>query len=71
MGDIDPHQPLIDNVAPELALSRIRNGVAVVPDGPGLGIEIDEEVFADYPHLKGDTYAEVFTDHETGRINKD
>lgn len=69
--DIDPHQPLVDNVAPELALARIHNGVAVIPGGPGLGIEIDEAVFADYPHVKGDTYAEVFTDHETGRINKD
>lgn len=67
--DIDPHQPLIDNLAPELALSRIRDGVAIVPDKPGIGITIDEAVLADYPHIKGGTYAEVFTEHETGRIS--
>ncbi|MGD9997407.1 MAG: mandelate racemase/muconate lactonizing enzyme family protein [Ilumatobacteraceae bacterium] len=67
--DIDPHQPLVDNVAPELALTCIRDGVAIVPGKPGLGIEFDEAVFDDYPHVKGGTYAEVFTDHETGRID--
>jgi L-alanine-DL-glutamate epimerase-like enolase superfamily enzyme len=67
--DIDPHQPLVDNVAPELALTQIRDGVAIVPGKPGLGIEFDEAVFDDYPHVKGGTYAEVFTDHETGRID--
>jgi L-alanine-DL-glutamate epimerase-like enolase superfamily enzyme len=67
--DIDPHQPLVDNVAPELALTRIRDGQAQVPMKPGIGIEVDESVFDDYPHVKGGTYAEVFTDHETGRID--
>lgn len=67
--DIDPHQPLVDNLAPELALSRIAEGVAIVPDQPGIGITVDESVLAEYPHVKGDTYAEVFTDHETGRIH--
>lgn len=67
--DIDPHQPLVDNVAPELALTQIRDGAAAVPDKPGIGIDVDESVFADYPHVKGGTYAEVFTDHETGRID--
>jgi L-alanine-DL-glutamate epimerase-like enolase superfamily enzyme len=67
--DIDPHQPLVDHLAPELALTQIRDGVAVVPGKPGLGIEFDEAVFDDFPHVKGGTYAEVFTDHETGRID--
>ncbi len=66
--DIDPHQPLVDNVAPELALSRIRDGVATVPDLPGIGIVVDESVLTDFPHVTGGTYAEVFTDHETGRL---
>lgn len=65
--DIDPHQPLVDLIAPELALSSIVDGVAVVPDGPGLGIEVDEAVLDDHPWVRGETYAEVFTDHETGR----
>ena len=67
--DIDPHQPLVDRLAPELALSRIEGGAARVPSGPGLGIAVDEEILGDFPHVTGGTYAEVFTDHETGRIN--
>jgi L-alanine-DL-glutamate epimerase-like enolase superfamily enzyme len=67
--DIDPHQPLVDTLAPALALSEIADGVVHVPDGPGLGIEFDEAVLDDFPHVTGDTYAEVFTDHETGRID--
>lgn len=67
--DIDPHQPLVDTLAPQLALGEIRDGVTIIPDGPGLGIEFDEAVLDDFPHERGDTYAEVFTDHETGRID--
>jgi L-alanine-DL-glutamate epimerase-like enolase superfamily enzyme len=66
--DIDPHQPLVDQVAPELALTAIRDGRAVIPSGPGLGITVDEAVFDDFPWVRGETYAEVFTDHETGRL---
>jgi L-alanine-DL-glutamate epimerase-like enolase superfamily enzyme len=66
--DIDPHQPLVDTLAPDLALSRITDGAAVVPQGPGLGVEFDEAILDDFPHERGDTYAEVFTDHETGRL---
>ncbi|MFV0308529.1 MAG: mandelate racemase/muconate lactonizing enzyme family protein [Desertimonas sp.] len=65
--DIDPHQPLVDQLAPELALSAITDGVTRIPAGPGLGIEFDEAILDDFPHVTGDTYAEVFTDHETGR----
>ena len=66
--DIDPFQPLVDELAPELALSRIVDGVARVPDGPGLGIEVDEAVLDDHPWVQGETYAEVFPEHETGRL---
>ena len=58
--DIDPHQPLVDQLAPELALTRIEGGAARVPTGPGLGIDIDEAVLDDFPHVTGGTYAEVF-----------
>jgi L-alanine-DL-glutamate epimerase-like enolase superfamily enzyme len=68
--DIDPHQPLVDTLAPELALGRITDGVTRIPDGPGLGIAFDEAVLDDFPHQTGDTYAEVFTDHETGRLER-
>jgi L-alanine-DL-glutamate epimerase-like enolase superfamily enzyme len=66
--DIDPHQPLVDEVAPELALTQIRDGNVLIPHGPGLGITVDEAVFDDFPYVRGETYAEVFPEHETGRI---
>lgn len=66
--DIDPSQPLVDELAPELALSRISDGVARVPNGPGLGIEVDEAVLDDHPWVQGQTYAEIFPEHETGRL---
>lgn len=68
--DIDPHQPLVDELAPFLALSEIRDGLAPIPTGPGLGVDIDEADLDRFPHEKGNTYAEVFTDHETGRISR-
>ena len=43
---------------------------ATEPGGPGLGIEFDEALLDDLPHQTGDTYAEVFTDHETGRLER-
>lgn len=68
-ADIDPHQPLVDTLAPELALSRVVNGAMIIPDAPGLGITFDEAMLDDFPYERGGTYAEVFTDHETGRID--
>jgi hypothetical protein len=35
-----------------------------VPDGPGLGIDLDESAFERFPYVAGETYAEVFPDHE-------
>lgn len=67
--DIDPHQPLVDLLAPELALTRITDGAAVVPTGPGLGITVDEDVLDAFPYVRGETYAEVFPEHETGRLS--
>jgi L-alanine-DL-glutamate epimerase-like enolase superfamily enzyme len=66
--DIDPSQPLVDLVAPSLALGAIVDGVVRVPDGPGLGIEVDEAVLDAHPYVPGETYAEVFPEHETGRL---
>ena len=67
--DIDPHQPLVDTLAPELALSPDRRRRdASCPAGPGSASSFDEAMLDDFPHRPGGTYAEVFTDHETGRI---
>ena len=35
--------------------------------GPGLGIEVDESSFDRFPYVPGQTYAEIFPEHETGR----
>jgi L-alanine-DL-glutamate epimerase-like enolase superfamily enzyme len=67
--DIYPDLPLRDRLMrePVFALDRIEHGMIRVPQGPGLGIEIDERVFDEYPYRAGGTYAEVFPDHETAR----
>jgi D-galactarolactone cycloisomerase len=67
--DIDPHQPIRDQLARggALGFDTIEDGRLRVPTGPGLGIEIDEEMFESFPYRSGETYAEVFPEHETGR----
>jgi L-alanine-DL-glutamate epimerase-like enolase superfamily enzyme len=67
--DIDPHQPIRDRLARggALGFDTIERGMLGVPTGPGLGIEIDEEMFESFPYRSGETYAEVFPEHETGR----
>ena len=64
--DIYPDLPARDRLMrePIFQLDRITNGMLPVPDGPGLGIEIDEAAFADLPYEAGGTYAEIFVDHE-------
>jgi hypothetical protein len=41
-----------------------------VPDGPGLGIELNESALERFPYVSGETYAEVFPDHESARIRQ-
>ena len=67
--DIDPQQPLRDELARggALGFDSIEDGRLRVPTGPGLGIEVDEEMFESFPYRPGETYAEVFPEHETGR----
>lgn len=67
--DIYPDLPLRDELVrdPIFALDRVAQGMLPVPQGPGLGIAIDESVFARFPYRVGGTYAEVFPDHETAR----
>ncbi|GAA0251387.1 mandelate racemase/muconate lactonizing enzyme family protein [Cryptosporangium japonicum] len=65
--DIDPYQPLVDELSPALALPAIRGGFAAVPDGPGLGVDVPDDLADRFPYVPGDTYAEVFPSHERGR----
>jgi len=55
---------------PILSMDRIENGMIKVPDGPGLGIELNESAFERFPYVSGETYAEVFPDHEAARIRQ-
>jgi L-alanine-DL-glutamate epimerase-like enolase superfamily enzyme len=67
--DIYPSLPMRDEIVrdPILAFDRIENGRIRVPQGPGLGIEIDEAAFSKFPYVPGGTYAEVFPEHERDR----
>jgi L-alanine-DL-glutamate epimerase-like enolase superfamily enzyme len=68
--DIDPYQPLRDEILrePILAMNRLDDGRLSVPDGPGLGIEIEEEAFARFPYRSGKEYAEIYPEHAAGRL---
>jgi len=67
--DIDPHQPMITDIGdnPGLALTDLGGGHITAPTGPGLGVDVDEEKLAAHPYRSGDTYAELFPEHESGR----
>jgi L-alanine-DL-glutamate epimerase-like enolase superfamily enzyme len=60
--DSSPFQPLRDELLrdPIFSLDRLEDGCIKVPDGPGLGIEIDESVFEKYPYKAGRFYPDVF-----------
>jgi hypothetical protein len=45
-------------------MDRIVDGMIRVPNGPGLGLTINEDAFASMPYVPGQTYAEMFPDHE-------
>jgi L-alanine-DL-glutamate epimerase-like enolase superfamily enzyme len=64
--DIYPDLPARDDilVEPLFSMDRIVDGMIQVPNGPGLGLTIDETAFAQMPYVPGRTYAEVFPDHE-------
>lgn len=66
--DIDPYQPLVDEVGgPGIGLNDINGGVIAAPDGPGLGVSLPDDVATRFPYVAGDTYAEVFPEHEKGQ----
>jgi len=64
--DIDPHQPLVDPFG-SIGLGDITGGELAAPEGPGLGVSLPDDVAERFPYVPGDTYADVFPDHETGR----
>jgi L-alanine-DL-glutamate epimerase-like enolase superfamily enzyme len=67
--DVDRYQPVLREILTDnlFAMDRIVDGTIAVPDGPGLGIDVDEATFGRFPYEPGRTYAEMFPEHETGR----
>lgn len=60
--DLGPYQPLRDELIrePIFALDRIELGVLRVPEGPGLGIDLDESQFEPFAYRPGDVYPDVY-----------
>lgn len=60
--DSDPYQPMRDEILldPVFAVERIVNGCLLVPQAPGLGIEIDESKFESFAYKPGKVYPDFF-----------
>ena len=70
--DIDSHQPMITDIGdnPGLALVDLAGGTITAPTGPGLGVHVDEDLLDDHPYVPGDTYTDLFPEHESGRTTR-
>jgi L-alanine-DL-glutamate epimerase-like enolase superfamily enzyme len=64
--DIDPFQPLVTGMG-SIGLDDIVGGELRAPDAPGLGVSLPDDVAERFTWTPGDTYADVFPDHEKGR----
>jgi L-alanine-DL-glutamate epimerase-like enolase superfamily enzyme len=68
--DARPVQPLRDRVAAgaPFALDKVADGVLPIPNAPGLGIEVDEDVFSAYPYEIDTAIASRFPVYTTPHI---
>lgn len=64
--DIDPYQPLVTDMG-SIGLGDIVDGQVAPPETPGLGVSLPDDIEEQFPFTTGNTYAEVFPDHEKGR----
>jgi L-alanine-DL-glutamate epimerase-like enolase superfamily enzyme len=60
--DLGPYQPLRDDLVrdPVFSLDRIGSGILRLPEGVGLGIDVDESKFEQYVYQPGDVYPDVY-----------
>jgi L-alanine-DL-glutamate epimerase-like enolase superfamily enzyme len=68
--DARPDQPLRDRVAAgaPFAVDTVADGVLPIPNAPGLGIEVDEDVFAAFPYVIDTAIASRFPVYTTPHI---
>jgi L-alanine-DL-glutamate epimerase-like enolase superfamily enzyme len=68
--DLGPYQPLRDDMIAQrvFALTAIEDGELKAPDGPGLGIEVNEEKFATYAYQPGAVYPDVYPHYGAGEL---
>ena len=64
--DIDPYQPLVDELSPALSLGAVVGGRLAPPSGPGLGVDVPDDIEERFPYQPGRTYTDVFPRHERG-----
>lgn len=64
--DIDPYQPLVDELSPELSIAAISDGRVGPPTGPGLGVNVPDDIEERFPYVSGDSYTDLFPQHERG-----
>lgn len=64
------HQPLRDETDPSapFALDKVVDGALAIPNLPGLGVEVDESVFARYPYEIDQQIASTFPTYTTPHI---
>lgn len=68
--DARAEQPLRDKLArgAPLSLDTVNDGRLRIPTGPGLGIEIDEEVLTEYPYVINEQIARSFPTYGTPHV---
>jgi len=68
--DARPYQPLRDETAESapFELAKVVDGALAIPNGPGLGIEVDEAVFAKYPYEIDERIASTFPTYTTPHV---
>jgi len=68
--DFGPRQPLRDEMLrdPQFAPDHLVDGCLVVPERPGLGIEIDESIFEKYAYSPGKIYPDIYPQLGVGRL---
>jgi L-alanine-DL-glutamate epimerase-like enolase superfamily enzyme len=68
--DAGPFTPLRDEILrdPIFSMDRIKGGCLTIPEGPGLGIDIDESVFERYAFKPGKVYPDIMPQFGIGQI---